>query len=259
MQSGEYITDRWMVGIIADICRDHSIELTRFSGDWLLRLRHGDVTRYVIGYKFDLNNAAAAGIAQDKVATAELLEVDGVAAVQHMLVRTKAATASDWKARAGNDFVIKPLSGTSGHGVRRFHDVAAADEWMKQSGIEAWAISPYIDIRRESRLIVLDDDVLAAYEKQPVEVHSLRMFNLGKGALARDIEPNDALIVLARRAQQTLGLRLAAVDIIEDADGNIQVLEVNEGIMMENYMRQSDENKARGYAVYEGIVMRMME
>lgn len=259
MQSGEYITDRWMVKLIAGICQARAIGITRFSDDWLLRLSKDDKYKFIIGYKFGINDAAAASIAQDKVATYELLAASGVAATPHYLARTKAASDSGWKVPVGNDFVTKPLVGTSGHGVRRFSSANEATEWMKQSGIEAWAVSPFVDITRETRLIILDGQVMVAYEKQPVEIHGLRMFNLGKGATATDITADDSLVTLAKQSMQALGLRLAAVDVIEDSKGDLRVLEINEGIMMENYMRQSSKNKQRAYDVYDAIVQRMME
>ncbi len=245
--------------MMADICREHGIDLARFSGDWLLRLRRDKTTKFVIGYKFGINDAAAASIAQDKVATYELLAASGVPATAHYLARTKAASSSGWVVPVGNDFVAKPLAGTSGHSVRRFKDANEASEWMKQSGIEAWAVSPFVNIKRETRLVILDGRVMVAYEKQPVELYGLRMFNFGKGAKANDIAASNAHITLAKQSMQALGLRLASVDIIEDGEGSLRVLEINDGIMMENYMRQSPENKQRAYEAYGAIVAMMMK
>jgi glutathione synthase/RimK-type ligase-like ATP-grasp enzyme len=120
-------------------------------------------------------------------------------------------------------------------------------------GIEAWAASPFIEIKREVRLIILDRQVLLTYEKQPVEIDGLKFFNLGKGAAAVGYEVADSEIELAQKAKEALGLRLSAVDIILLADGSWRVLEVNDGIMMENYARQSPENKEVAKQVYATI------
>lgn len=258
MQSGEYVADRWMVGLIKELCHERSVDVRCFSDDWVIRLQKGDSVNFVIGYKFGINTAAAAAIAQDKVATYELLEADSIAAVSHYLARTKVTAEVGWRTHAGEKFVVKPLVGTSGHSVRLFSDVSRADEWMQRSGIEAWAVSPYVEIANETRLVMLDGAVLLAYAKSPVEVQGLRMFNLGKGAVAQDIAPSQTYVQLAIRAMSATGLRLAAIDIVELTDGSVRVLEINEGIMMEHYMRQSPENKQRAREVYSRIIDAMV-
>lgn len=254
MQSGEYIVDRWMPGVIKEICERRGVAVRMFSGDWLIRLSWGDKKSFVIGYKFGLNDSAAASIAQDKVATYALLQAAELPAIPHILARTKAADNATWKREFGDVFVVKPLIGTSGHGVSMFHSADEAEVWMRDTGIEAWAVSPFVDIEREIRFVLLDDTCLLAYEKQPATVQGLKMFNLGKGAVPRDIQPDNEMVALAQAARQALGLRLCAVDIVVLADRSCRVLEVNEGVMMEHYMRVSEQNKQRARAVYEAII-----
>lgn len=242
-----------MPGIIREICEKQGISFTSFSDEWLLHLeKNGKVAR-VLGYKFSLNDSVASSIAQDKVASYELLKYYNILAVPHYLIRTK-ASESDWKKFPWQDgMVVKPLSGTSGHGVAKVN-ARDAEEWMKKWGIEAWAASPFVEIKREVRLIFLDDEMLLAYEKQPVEIHGLKFFNLGKGAVAVDVEVGAPEVELAKRAKDSLGLRLAAVDIIELVNGSRQVLEVNDGIMMENFARQSMGNREKTERVYWDII-----
>lgn len=80
------------------------------------------------------------------------------------------------------------------------------------------------------------------------------MFNLGLGAAPVEPADPDRFIPLAQTAQNALGLRLASIDIIEAADGSLRVLEVNDGIMMEHFMRHSEQNKATGETVYRAIL-----
>lgn len=253
MQSGQYITDRLMPKMLREICTEHAISFTSFSDDWLLHLEKGGKVARILGYKFSLNDSVASNIAQDKVAAYELLSHYAIPAVPHFLIRTKASEA-DWKKLPWQEgMVIKPLSGTSGHGVKRCYSVEEAEAWMEQWGIEAWAVSPFVEIKREVRLVLLDDKVLISYEKQPVEIDGLKFFNLGKGAVAISYEVADAEIKLAQKAKKALGLRLCAVDIIEQMDGSWQVLEVNDGIMMENYARISLQNETKTKEVYAEI------
>ena len=143
--------------------------------------------------------------------------------------------------------------------VQAFESVADATKYAENSQVEAWTLSPRHDIVREMRFVVLDNDVLLAYEKQkPTQNGNLSMFNLGRGAIPKDIDPSANLVDLALQARQALSLRVCAVDIIELASGEFLVLEVNDGIMMEYYSRHSAENAAKAYRVYETILHKMI-
>lgn len=254
MQSGQYIVERWMVSMIREICRVRKISVSAFSDDWLLHLEKDDKTARILGYKFSLNDSVAGNIAQDKVASYELLAHYNVPALPHYLIRTK-ATRKHWESLSwSSGMVLKPLNGTSGHGIAKVNSVADAEAWMNKLGIEAWATSPFVEITREVRVIVLDKKVLLAYEKQPVEMNGLRFFNLGKGAIAKDYELTPAQKKLVGSAQKALGLRLAAVDIIQNSVGKWCVLEVNDGIMMENYARYSTDNARCAKDIYAAII-----
>lgn len=159
----------------------------------------------------------------------------------------------------GGDVVIKPLSGTGGRGVQRYLTVAEGTDYIKNSTEPAWAISPYIDIVSETRLIVLDGVVQLAYEKQqPQVVNGLKFYNLSHGATAVMLsEIPDNLQRLALRTCEALCLRLAAVDIVETVGGEHLVLEVNDGFSMEYYALQSPENKTRADALYDAVVSAM--
>jgi len=258
MQTGEFITDRLLPRIIRDICIARGIRVTSFSDDWLIELEKDQQTARILGYKFSINNSVSAGIAQDKVAAYELLNYHNVPAVEHRLIRTKAGD-TDWHGWSWSDgMVIKPLTGTSGHGVGVVHSSNEATAWMSARGIEAWAVSPFLDIHREIRVIMLDGQVLMAYEKQSVVLEGLKMFNLGKGASPKDVELSDVMESLAGKAMQTIGLRLAAVDIIELSDGEYRVLEINDGFMMEHYARFSQDNMRKTRLLYEAVMNAML-
>lgn len=258
MQTGEYIVDRWMVGIIRDICASRGIGFTSLSDGWLLELADNQKIRRVLGYKFSLNDAVSSGIAGDKVAAHLLLERAGVPSVKHVLLRPKVTMEQRKPIDNWDKIVIKPLDGSGGHGVRLFSDADEAIGWIESTGFPAWAAAPFIDIKREIRLVLLDQKPLIVYEKQPVEIDGLKMFNLGMGATPQDLHPDDELLSVAILAQKALGLRLSAVDIVESMSGDRQVLEVNSGFMMEHYMRFSEENRARTAEAYAHIVDAVM-
>jgi len=259
MQFGPYILDRWMVRMIREMCHDLGIKFRAFSDDWVIEMEKSGKTRRVVGYQFDLNNAAASGIAQDKVAAYQVLSSRTIPAVPHVLLRTKAGEAQwqaiDWSLGA----VVKPLLGTGGHGIKLFHDATEAKKYIHASGIEAWAASPLQKVLREVRLILLDDEVLLAYQKQSVEHEGLKLFNLGQGATPSTYMPSDRALKLAKDAQEAIGLRICAVDIFELASGEWKILEVNSGFMMEHYARFSKENEQNSEQLYRQVVEKIFE
>jgi glutathione synthase/RimK-type ligase-like ATP-grasp enzyme len=233
------------------------------SDGWVIRLEKGMVLRWVLGYQFDVNSAAASAVAQDKVATHEALRQAGVPSVEHTLIRALPSQAFPVGQLAGifpGPFVLKPLGGTGGRGVQKVNSVGEAEKVVSRSGEMAWAASPLYDISAEYRVIMLDGTPLVMYEKkEPVTEHGLRYFNLGKGAVPAAILTEDtgaALDVLARQACGTLSLRLASVDIVR-IGGVLRVLEINDGIMMEYYARHSEQYKKNAALAYDAIVVTM--
>lgn len=261
MQSGEFIIDRLLPEFVRTACERQGITFQSFSDDWVLRLQRSSQARWVLGYKFDLNSAAASGVAQDKVAAYQVLSANNIPVLPHFLVRSVASQPLPVhelrQVFASRPVVIKPLTGTGGRGVQKCDSVAIALEQIAADPEPAWAISLYVDVAAEYRLIVLDGEVLLAYEKtKPTERDGLKLFNLGTGAVAQDITASDTIQNIALEATRTLNLRLAAVDIIK-TDQAFEILEVNDGMMMENYARQSTDHRARAARIYDRIVTAM--
>lgn len=263
MQNGEYIVNRLLPAMVANTCAAQTIAVQKYSDDWVMRLSKDDVTRWVFGYKFDLNNAAAAHIAQDKVATYQTLAAANIPVVPHVLARSVSGNSdTDLSRTLGSQrVVIKPLIGTGGRGVELYDNVTEALQAIQQTAETAWAFSPYQEIAAEYRIVLLDGQVLVAYEKtHPLLKNGLKYFNLGLGAQAEDIEPDDLdplLTDLAHKSVSAVCLRLAAVDIVRLADNTFAVIEINDGISMEHYALQSQAHKNSAAQVYDAIVRAM--
>jgi glutathione synthase/RimK-type ligase-like ATP-grasp enzyme len=260
----EYIIDRWMPAAILRACNEFGYTHTTFSDDWIVHIESNERSRWVFGYGFDLNPYAAAQNANDKVATYQVLSAAGVAALPHLLIRPQILTDEYVNSLRteleGNEIIVKPLTGTSGDGITRHGSVDEALEHIRTKERPDWCMSPLVTIRNEKRLFMLDGELLVSYDKtMPVTIDGIIYYNLGKGAHAVISEPSDDELSLARRALSVLGLRVAAVDIITLTDGSQKIIEVNTGITMEHFMRQSEEYKEIGYGVYKKIVARMME
>lgn len=264
MKAGQYIVDRYLPEFVEAVAATRGVHADVMSDGWVIRLTRELTRRWVVGYQFDLNTTAASAVAQDKVATYLALEGAGLAAVPHVLVRSlphEPDIGAHLRGKFDGPLVIKPLDGTGGRGVHLAGNVDEAVAFIQARDEVAWAASPWLNVTAEYRAIVLDGRVLLTYEKTgAVELQGLRFYNLGMGALAQDIASDTLckeLMAIALGSCDQLGLRLAAVDIIRTADDKLRVLEVNDGIMMENYARQSAEYKNRAAGVYDAIVAAM--
>ncbi len=270
MQTGKYIKNRLLPQIVRAISSKKGLSVDTYSDDWVIKIANEEEFIWVYGYHFDINNGAANEIANDKVATYLTLSAADIPAVSHYLVRSAAREdikASDVKHRIADTaqpFVIKPLTGSSGQNLQYVEDLAAGVEVVRRSGEAAWAASPYENIAKEFRVIVLDERAELIYEKtQPVIKGRLRLFNLGLGAKAQDITDakplSNQLSELAILTCRTLKLRLAAVDIVQLDDEKKKILEVNSGISFEHYGRQSQAHFKKAEQIYEKIIDRMFK
>lgn len=306
--------------ILRENCATLGIQIRAYHGDWVLTLTKGKRTEHVFGYDFSLNSASAQQIAKDKAATYSILAAAKVPAVEHRLVMSP--TLPDYMPRGGNwsqlnrlfkrwnsDVVCKPNDGTGGRDVFRVRDVVQLERAIHTllAKARACAMSPFIEIQDEFRILMLDGRNLLTYRKcrpsvtgdgqsklvdlvadwlkacrlspapdtklkalgrlelnarelnrvpKSGEVISINWrHNLGQGAAPDELLKNTTerkqLVQLAQKTMEALRLRVASVDIVVFPNGKQQVLEVNSGIMMEQFAETSRE---RAREVYRQIV-----
>lgn len=240
--------------VLPEVATNLSVGYRSFSKDWVHHFTSNGKQAEVFGYKFSINNAAASATADDKVATAALLEDAGVPCIPHVLVYNHNGEINRY-ASVDGEVVAKPLRGMSGAGVLRFPSQAEAEKYMLETTRFAWTVAPYRTITREIRSIVLDGEILLTYEKRQtlVEDGKVTMFNLKYGAQPTDIIAEGEVCDITLRAMKALNLRVAAVDVVE-VNGKYEVLEINSGITMEHYMRMSEQHYERGKNVYMKII-----
>lgn len=261
---GEFIADRLMPKIIADICRKNDIDCTATADKWILRLQRDKISRWIIGYTFDINSASAAQIAKDKAAAYFAMSLDHVPAIEHFLVQ--AADSSRFldenvvHLNPRKPVVVKPLRGSSGVGIRRFESLDKAKKYILESVHREFALCPWYDIVSETRVMILDDAPLLVYEKTNPQIkNGVKLFNLGRGAAPRLVSPNQNILKLAKQGMRSCNLRLASTDVVTFKDGSHAIMEINDGIMMEHFARQSTEQYDIAKSIYEEIVIKMME
>ena len=77
-------------------------------------------------------------------------------------------------------------------------------------------------------------------------------FNLSQGSIAKKVDNKileDKLVKLAKKVCNEINLKFGSVDIIQTTEDELLILEVNSGVMLENYIR-FDTN---GYMVAKNI------
>jgi len=213
----------------------------------------------IVGYHFPLNNAAACALADDKTAAADVLACFDVPHVRHTLIRFDSGDGLGAEVERvadlfGFPLVIKPHRGTGGQGVTRVDSQEAMVAALKCLRVQyqALAASPWIDIAREHRLVVLDDRTELIFEKvKPGPAGDWRN-NLKYGSLPviqSDPRLREPLSSMALRAASVLGLRFASVDVVASRAG-LAVLEVNSGVCLERFSAFSHGHFDRAGAVY---------
>lgn len=316
MQKDPANKDRFLVKALRSIAAENKIEFSSFSHDWIIQLRHDNITRRVYGYNFDLNPASSALIANDKSALSAILAQHGIPHVEHTLFL--APTLSEYIGPGGNwlravrhieksgyPIVCKTNQGTGGNTVFKVNnqtELEAAFQEIHTSAIGI-TISPYYSVEAEYRVVLLNTEELLCYEKKrpfivgdghstffellkksdsitpetledalsdPVftlnqipdrdeEIPVIWKHNLGKGAtpsFSLDPKLRQNILKLARAAGAATGLQFTSVDIIL-IGGEMKVLEVNAGIMLENLSRFSDEGYRLARRVYAQAVAAM--
>lgn len=265
MQSGTFIAKRLLPEILRELCADRKITCTSYSDEWVLQLNRGDKQLWVYGYHFDINGGAVSEVAKDKVATFLVLERAGIPVVPHYLVRSAAHESINTERltktipNSDKPFVVKPLSGSSGKYVYYAQNIDEAVKVVLEGSEAGWTASTYQDIQKEFRVVMLDDKVELVYEKTSPSVHGgLRLFNLGLGAKARNIEPGSPIYAqlqdLASRACVAMSLRFAAVDVVELDNATLKILEINSGLSFEHYARQGSEKRITAEKIYGKII-----
>lgn len=230
---------RLFIAGIEESCEKAGVTVEWFSEYWVARLSKGEAVRYISAYLFPCNDAAAAGIARDKVAAYHVLKSCQVPAVPHRLIRFPPEISEAYvTSKITGDFalpvVLKPCDRGGGSDVFKVTTAAElAGTLMEMSArYRTIAASPFEEIIDEYRVIILDQKPLLAIRK--VRAGNEWRHNLQFGArpaAVTDEALKAELCDLALAAARAIGLRLCAVDVITTPEG-CKVIEVNAGFSM---------------------------
>ena len=171
-------SQRIFVDAVTAYCAKRAIAVDVRADGWLIVMQRDARRRFAFGYDVGLNSAVAHRIANDKSATAEVLGISGIACVPHALflspeMNQYIRARGSWEAMLGllnqslSGIVVKPNEGTSGKSVFRVTSKPALELAVKQifASHMSLAISPYLDIEAEVRVVLIDEAPLVVYSK----------------------------------------------------------------------------------------------
>lgn len=159
--------------IIKDICNKKNIEYSLVSKDWIMVLTKKNKTRYIVGYKFDLNDHATGQICDDKYALYDVLKKHNIPVAEHFIVfkDTAKEKIKEYAKKYNYNIVVKNNIGTCGndmvHILNEKDLFSSIDQLLNK--ISSISLSPYYKIKNEYRTIILNGKVELFYgKKKPI-------------------------------------------------------------------------------------------
>ena len=299
--------------IIQEICDEKKIYYKFLSKDWVIMLEKNGKTRFISGYKFDLNSQGTGIIADDKYATYEVLKEKNIPIIEYKIVYNKTNNqdyamgcnsyeyVKEYFLQNNNSIVIKPNDGTCGKSVFHITKMNEIDNTLDKIFAKNYSISmcPFYTIEHEYRTIILDGEPQVIYAKYLPRVtgdgkKTIRelliefnpnyfvnkledskydrildkdeifqynwKFNLSQGSIAKivtDTELSERIISIAKKVYEEINLKFGSVDIIQTTDNNLFVLEVNSGVMMDNYIKLMPNGYTMAKSIYKKAIERV--
>ncbi|TWU34145.1 Ribosomal protein S6 modification protein [Novipirellula aureliae] len=172
-----------------------------------------------------INSPRGLELAIDKFSTLAYAERLGYDTPETLVVQSRAEAMTCFD-HLGGDCVVKPIFGGEGRGVMRIRDRELA--WTVFSSLDQMDAVFYIQAfvppgGHDTRLLVIGDHVIAASRENKDDFRT----NHAHGAKTRLVEPTREQTEMAKRLTTSMGLTIAAVDMIDSLDGSPKVLEVN--------------------------------
>lgn len=169
---------RPIVKIIQEICAEQGIHCERFSYDWIFRLTKQGHIAHIYGYQFGNNSAATQLICTDKSATSDLLISQNIPTVKHHFFISPAdmdyiGVQGNWQRllellEEHKKIVCKPNGGTGGIDVFLVTNQRELEQAVTRifQHSKTMAVSPWVQIDAEYRVILLNQRVQLIFAKQ---------------------------------------------------------------------------------------------
>ena len=171
--------------IIEEICEENNIEFKLLSKDWIIMLEKNKKVKFISGYKFDLNMHGIGNVFDDKYATYEVLKSKNIPIINHKIIfktTNKNAYATnansydivlEYFKENNSNIVLKANDSTCGNDVYHITNANELTKWLNNLFKKSFSISicPFLKIRQEYRLVILNNECVLAYAKvKPVVI-----------------------------------------------------------------------------------------
>ncbi len=205
---------RQLEKIIFEICKEDGIECTPYSYNYIFQLKKGDMRTFIIGYKFDNNEAGIDRLCDDKSALSDVMTSLNIPNVEHKYFESFVSPMAEQEGlwckikeyfdAQGGKVVCKANNGTGGASVSKCNtlkELEIAVFNLLKSG-KYIALCPLIDIVKEYRVILENGEpMLCYYKKQPFVVGDgvstigklLANLKLDENTLVDNLKLNDVL------------------------------------------------------------------
>lgn len=144
--------------IIKQICQEKSIQYEELSDDWIIKLTKENRNKFIVGYKFDLNNQATSEICNDKFALYAVLKSEEMPVIEYnILFKNEEDKLEKYFYEYNQNVVLKPNNGTCGNNVLHICEYdKLKNEYNKLiSKCYSVDICPFYEIESEYRVIYL--------------------------------------------------------------------------------------------------------
>lgn len=144
--------------IIKQICQEKSIQYEELSDDWIIKLTKENRNKFIVGYKFDLNNQATSEICNDKFALYAVLKSEEIPVIEYnILFKNEEDKLEKYFYEYNQNVVLKPNNGTCGNNVLHICEYdKLKNEYNKLiSKCYSVDICPFYEIESEYRVIYL--------------------------------------------------------------------------------------------------------
>lgn len=166
--------------IMDEICDERNIKQNVISYGWITELKKDNISKYIIGYQFELNSAISYNIAGDKFATYEVLRSNGIPTIEHRMIFNPETRSRYYKNKFlheakellkqnENKLVVKANDSCKGKDVYFCSTDEEIEHVVKKLFDEkndTLSACPYLEIDYEYRAIYLCGEILYIYKKK---------------------------------------------------------------------------------------------
>ena len=266
--------------IIKQIALENNLSYEVLSCDLIIKLTKDNKIRYINGYKFGLNSHSLGLILDDKYATYELLNSLNIKVCKHHILfrpnnhNSYAKNYNSFKycydlfLKYNKNVILKVNNGTCGDGV---YHVTTKNKLKKiyNSVVIGNGKDKLIDLLKEFNINYFSNknnlkkkiNYNKILKNNEEFIYDFK-FNLSKGSIINeDILKETKTIVskMAKDVSKKINLGFGSIDIIKTIDDKYYVLEINSGVMIENYIKLTTDGVKKAKKVYEEAVLEMFK